>query len=580
MFTSKLSPVWLFALLVLLGLGLAALVLPAELLTRMSHLEGAVADRFWVMRGFGLGLFALALAMVLDRRAGPAGPAAGGLVVLSLLLVATFLLFCQQMSGWWIDDSGITFSYSRSLAETGRVTFRPDAAPTEGYSSSLWMLTLALVHFLGGDIPLAAKALGTAFGALLLLTCLTLVWRQTRSALAVALTGIAVSTSPFVVWSSSGQEHALQALLLTLTVLAAATLPSWRLVVALLLSLLVLTRPETPIIVIAVFAGALWRSRVRTGLLELPANLVLTALPFAAFVALMTWRMLYFGDPMPNPYYAKASASSVSGLFNPFGGGWQYVLDGLRDSGLILLLPLAFLAAPQGDRPDRMVLLTVLAGHMFFVIWAKGDWMGEYRFLMPATGLFVLAATLSLPGTKRFPSRQGLCAVLSVILLTSTVIQLDRFRAHPTTPLAVVSEIGWNFARLSRQLYIESPVLAHHDAGGISYDRSIGLVDLGGLVDRDIAKHMQDRFFLETYIFEEKKPDYIFGAINFAAASGFTDAPAFERDYVPLSFPDLPIMESSLSHIRRDRIREAPGIRLERDTDGRVTEVIVEQLGT
>ena len=84
---SKLSPVWLFALLVLLGLGLAALVLPAELLTRMSHLEGAVADRFWVMRGFGLGLFALALAMVLDRRTSPAGPAAGGLVVLSLLVV-------------------------------------------------------------------------------------------------------------------------------------------------------------------------------------------------------------------------------------------------------------------------------------------------------------------------------------------------------------------------------------------------------------------------------------------------------------------------------------------------------------
>ena len=49
-----------------------------------------------------------------------------------------------------------------------------------------------------------------------------------------------------------GQEHALQALLLTLTVLAAATLQSWRPVVALLLSLLVLTRPETPIIVGAI----------------------------------------------------------------------------------------------------------------------------------------------------------------------------------------------------------------------------------------------------------------------------------------------------------------------------------------
>ena len=56
--------------------------------------------------------------------------------------------------------------------------------------------------------------------------------------------------------------------------------------------------------------------------------------------------------------------------------------------------------------------------------------------------------------------------------------------------------------------------------------------------------------------------------------------PLSETACIGDDMPDLPIMESSLSHIRRDRIREAPGIRLERDTDGRVTKVIVEQLGT
>lgn len=39
-------------------------------------------------------------------------------------------------------------------------------------------------------------------------------------------------------------------------------------------------------------------------------------------------------------------------------------------------------------------------------------------------------------------------------------------------------------------------------------------------------------------------------------------------------------IENSFSYTLHDRLRKAPGIRLERDTDGRVTEVIVDQLGT
>jgi hypothetical protein len=37
------------------------------------------------------------------------------------------------------------------------------------------------------------------------------------------------------------------------------------------------------------------------------------------------------------------------------------------------------------------------------------------------------------------------------------------------------------------------------------------------------------------------------------------------------------VMQSTLSHIRRDHVREAPGVRVEVDNSGAPTRVIVEQ---
>lgn len=362
--------------------------------------------------------------------------------------------------------------------------------------------------------------------------------------------------------------------LLLLLVVCAAGLRRWRLSAAILLSLLVLTRPETPLIVIATVIGAIYWSWSQEGRLDLKANLILGIIPFIAFVGLMIWRQMYFGDLFPNPYYAKASGNDFAGVLNPFGGGWTYILAGLQDSVLIAALPLMALGLATLEVRWKVILLAVFGGHFLFVIFADGDWMGQYRFLMPGMAFFAIGSGI---GLSRLPGKAPMYAgaVLAIVLSVTTVRQLDQFEARPTTPLSVVSEIGREFARASELLQIDAPLVAHHDAGGIAFDRSVGLVDLGGLVDRDIAKNMRNRAFLETYIFEERKPDFIFGAINFAALSGFTEADAFARDYVPLSFENRPIMRSALSHIRRESVVETEGVRVERDTSGTILSVTI-----
>ncbi|SNS21399.1 hypothetical protein [Antarctobacter heliothermus] len=563
--------------LLLLALGGAALAVPEIMLARVAQLAGPLDTRDWLMRGFGAGMIALSLALWIDTRRAEGHPVTGLLWLMGAGLTACFLLYAQQLGGWWIDDAGITFSYARSLAEGAGLTFQPGQPPTEGYSSTLWMATLALAHLLTFDIPMAAKTIGLALTVLTLWISMTWVWRVTESALAMVLSVAAIGTAPTVVWATSGQEHALQALLLLL-IAVAAHLRLWRLPVALLLSLLVWTRPETPLIVIAVFVTALWMTHRQEGRIRLWRNLILAALPFAAFVGLMAFRLHYFGDPFPNPYHAKTSASSLAGLINPFGGGWRYVWAGVQDSGVLLLLPLVLVVGAGDSLPRRWLIFAALAGHIGFVVWAKGDWMGQYRFLMPVLPLIVLPAVMAIDHAFSLRARAWLATIASIALFANTLTQLDRFDADPTTPLAVVSEIGQNFAKVAEKMTIQTPLLAHHDAGAISYERSIGLVDLGGLVDRDVARNMANADFLRAYIFEQTQPHFIFGARNFAAASGFLDGPELARDYVPLRFPNHPIMESDYSHIRRDAVQEADGITLTRAPDGTLTAVIVTDL--
>ncbi|MEQ8294179.1 MAG: hypothetical protein RIA08_18425 [Roseovarius sp.] len=313
----------------------------------------------------------------------------------------------------------------------------------------------------------------------------------------------------------------------------------------------------------------------RDGHFSILRNLEVALLPFLFFVALLVWRSIYFGDLLPNPYYAKASGSDFAGILNPFGAGWSYILDGLRASGMVMAIPLVCLAFSDKLARISLTLAAVLTGHVIFVLWADGDWMGQFRFLMPVLPIVAILTAFGLSKIPLHTPRNWAGALFSIVIVIFSVDQIDSFEARPTTPLAVVSEIGSEFARVAELLDIEDPVLAHHDAGGISYDRSIRLVDLGGLVDRKIAKNMANRAFLEEYIFEDRQPHFIFGEINFAAASGFTEAEAFSRDYVPLVFDNRSIMNSALSHVRRQSVVEGDGLIVHRSEDSRIESVTV-----
>ncbi|HEX2730190.1 MAG TPA: hypothetical protein VHM70_01240 [Polyangiaceae bacterium] len=495
--------------------------------------------------------------------------------------VCAYLALCSALSDWMIDDAAITFAYSENLVRGYGLTLHPSLPREEAYSNTLWMLWLAALRFAGIAVPIAAKYSCLAVGSVTILAvhlgASRLNGERLRSWL---LPSMVLFGAPYLVWSCSGLEHGLQGLSIVLCAL-------WPLfdekrapvVSGLSLAALVLVRPEAPLIVMACTYLYVYYTHQRTKnwLTAAQENWAVAVIPGAVWVALIAFRLAYFGDPLANPYYVKASDATFARLLNVVGGGWEYVYAWAFGSGIFIALPIVIRACAKQLPKSIAIALGLSATHLAFVLYARGDWMGCWRFICPIIPslAFVIAWAYSEPeeaasnGTRLAFAHSVATVSTLVVLALGSFRQYLTFLATPTTPYEVVAKVGQEFVDLGKRLGLNDPVLAHHDAGGTSYAARIKLLDLGGLGNRAIAKHMNDAEFLTHYILDDAKPDFVFGvARNFAAGrSLFWQRPQFETDYVRVEFPGKPYMKSDLSYIKRTLVEKQPlppGIELER----------------
>lgn len=479
------------------------------------------------------------------------------------VLISTIALYAAAaLSLWWYvdDDAGISFTFARNLAEGRGLTYNPGDPPVEGYSNPLWVALLAAARLMHLDILATSKVLGLVFGA----ACLLVMWPAVRALHPIAWLAlpIAALNASAVVWSSSGLENALHALLVTATVVllpAAEGRGRARRMLLLVLCALALSRPEGLVFALAAAAYLLLRAW-RRGAALLPAAGVLLA-PMLVYALLMVFRLAYFGDLMPNTYYAKASSSNPLRLLNPASGGWSYVAAAVSGCGWTLgLAPiLVVLASPRRSATASAALMIVTA-QIFFVVSVSGDWMKEFRFIapiVPAVSLLIGEGLAQIAGLSRasgFSARRLAltCAPLAAFMVFPQMQRLIVFAHDPTTPLATVASVGQYFKELGARAGLEDPLLLHHDAGGTSYVANIRVLDLAGLCDRTIAREWRDRERMRQYIFEERRPEFIYSGPYFAQRIDLEEFPEFEADYVPLPPAPRPELDGYIRCVRRD----------------------------
>lgn len=308
-----------------------------------------------------------------------------------LLLAGGGLLVVGWKLLWFLtDDAFITFRYvSNSVLGHGYVWNPAPFRPVEGYSSFLWVLILDGVWRLTGASPPAVAnglALGCSFLSLVLAAALVLrlrwraelvAWRFVFAAL--VLLGL-VTNRTFLTWASSGFETALFNLLVFAWLAVGVGSPRPRRVLALsaLAACLHLARPEGILFAAATIALLAHAPRELT---RSPRALA-ACTPFLVIPIHLLWRHSFYGEWLPNTYYAK-----VVGVWPESGA--RYALSFVLEYALWFPLVVMLVAAVTQKRAARsrsssqsmaawICILALVAHVSYYTVIVGGDHF-EYR---------------------------------------------------------------------------------------------------------------------------------------------------------------------------------------------------------
>lgn len=396
----------------------------------------------------------------------------------------------ERNAPFFHDDAYIMLRYVRNLLD-GKGFVWNEGERVQGYTSFLHAILVALLGYLGIDLEKAAQGLALACYLSLVAVVAAAQGLRRMSGRSHPLDALPVllvaGTVPLIVWSRGGLEGTLFALLTTtgaLALLGALETSDRRarlLTSGFFFTLCVLTRPDGVAFVAASAAAIVLLTRERLRNLAqflLPAVVVL--LPY------LLWSYWYYGDIVPNTYYAKASD------FN-----WERVMSGVqyaRDYAVqppfvafgLLLLPPALLLRPAARGPLAYLAL-LIAAYVTVIILVGGDHMHAFRFFLPVTPL--LAYAVYLAAASMFPAGWGLpYAVLYLALLWPISLQWNSWQLNAVFGDAA-ARIGRPVGMYIDRVWPAGSLVALNTAGSTPYFApKHRFIDMLGLNDRHIAR--------------------------------------------------------------------------------------------
>jgi hypothetical protein len=346
------------------------------------------------------------------------------------------------------DDAMISMRYARNLIEGHGLLWNAGQAPVEGYTNFLWTLWMACLHLL----PIAESRISLMVmlsGALILVANL-LVVRQIAARLAPEAPLVASLSAwltalyyPLIYWTLRGMEVGLIALTLSTSVLIAFRLHErfrYQELIALaaLMAVGILTRPDVVVPYAVVSGFVLWTARAES---RRVVALVLVGAIAGTLAVHTTFRMLYYGAPLPNTYYLKVQGA-------PLGARLSRGLLGLLFFGLLhMIVPVALSAGHliarsrtgRGESAPRL-LAAIFGALCAYSVYVGGDvWDSlQYanRYVTPAMpGLLVLSA-LAIDDLLREPRHVVIQGVACLFLFCGLLTAMSpvTFQELPVTP--------------------------------------------------------------------------------------------------------------------------------------------------
>ncbi len=466
-----------------------------------------------------------------------------------LILVAGSLLHIfagyshGDMSGhaWGSDDAYISYRYTQNLVEDHGLVYNP-GEKVEGYSNFLYILMLAPLYAVSGvnGMYIYSTILNLILAiAAFLLFCFYIRNRFGENAVIAAALLFAFCLP---IWAAvaSGMESTLVLLIQLVIWIALERYIIYErrndLILIIVLSILsILARADGFVFPVFVILYLLLKGKRRSAIYCALSLLI-------AGSAYFLWRYSYYGDFLPNTYYAKVSGSlSERVIFAIRALGRVNLRNGLI---FWIFLPAVLMIrwlvrVVQGK--ERFITnlnseFVLISGMLVYWIYVGGD-IYDDRFLII---LVPLGISLFLKFIWPYLNYKRITpAVLSLLILIQlTPLKADqRFRySYPKYDCLVT------LGRYFKENYPDK-TLATMAAGKVPFYSGMKTIDMLGLTDRHIAHTKAAGAFLpghnkydHNYILS-RKPDLIFCAIdtNFALYGGFS-AQLYNRAGYQLKF--------------------------------------------
>lgn len=424
---------------------------------------------------------------------------------LPLLVTAAALIVLVIHSRHYLpflaDDALISLRYARRFLEGSGLTWT-DGKPVEGYSNLLWIILTSGLGYIGFDLIVSVRILGYLFfsltiGAVVYSQCTLIKTKSLNSFISPLIIALA---APVAIWTIGGLEQPLVACLLSWSlvlyfpVLRDRNIP-FRCILApsLLMGLLCISRPD----------GALFTASTVLSLIVITGFtrqtfrncLKIIIIPVLFYAGQLTFRLLYYGEIVPNSALIKLTPS-----LHHFSLGITYILKGLIALSpfttlVLLFVILVLLKKIKIDPAKRSIIIfisvqgCVWSGYVAFI---GGDIFPGWRHIIPLVVLSALIIPFSVQWLEMYIEKhsKGLTSLIMIVMLGLFIfLQFS----NPKNIRAKEENWEWDGQVIGKMLKTgfgsSQPLLATPVAGCLPYWSELPSVDMLGLNDYYIPRH-------------------------------------------------------------------------------------------
>ena len=424
------------------------------------------------------------------------------LTLLSLLLFIAVILIAWN-NRFIQDDAFISFRYAKNMVEGHGLVWNTNGERVEGYTNFLWTIIMAIPISLNIEPILFSYIFGIILFSLTLFYSykftLLLCKSKYLGLLSVLLLGLNYS---FSCYATGGLETQMQALfyilimyLLSVVVIKNKYSNVLMFLMSLICSLAMLTRLDSAIIVVPslmYITYKLYKDNKSNRMKEIFILMV----PFLIVIgAWLLWKYDYYGDILPNTYYAKATS------YTSYLRGLKYVwifLTSYLFVPVVILLGYYLKNIIENKESVISLLLTLVFLWFAYIVKVGGDFM-EFRILIPIISPMIVLFVWII--FDKFHNKYVSVILISIVIFGSfkqytefgkfsyqhEVESINQLKGHlfKENWIGIGKTLGSIFGG-SKNI-----ILATTAAGAVPYYSNLETIDILGLNDKWIAKHGQ-----------------------------------------------------------------------------------------